>query len=149
LEKPASPHFSAHGLAQARTEEEANAIAAAMARVEAEAREKAEAEAHPREEMQTTDAIQPQAQDEVALEKPASPHFSAHGLAQARTTEEADAIAAAMARVEAEAREKAAAEAHAKVNAPSEEAPASPDIQRTSDEPTAAERPVPDAVSNP
>ncbi len=104
-ELPEPDSFHSLGLSQARTAEDAAAIVAAMARVEAEAREKAATEVCPAENHI------PEKPVNLSPELPEPNSFHSLGLSQARTAEDAAAIAAAMARVEAEAREKAAREA--------------------------------------
>ena len=96
-----------HDTSQERPQSDADAIAAAMARVEAEARgetvpDSPETERAPH----YTNKLPPQQPEPFrsAFVPEVAPD---HGLAQARTQEDAEAIAAAMARIEAEAREKA------------------------------------------
>jgi len=83
---------------------EAEALAAAVARVEAEAKESVH-EALPNQEQ--VQAESPPEPISTSDEQQAPHPVYSDGLSQARTTADAQAIAAAMARVEAEAKERA------------------------------------------
>jgi len=120
-----------------RKRAEAEALAAAVARVEAEAREKAA-----KEESKAQEQTEPEQQavpTPAPKERTESHPVHNNGLSQARTSSDAEAIAAAMARVEAEARAKAAVESQAR----EQETAASPDTQ-----PQCASPPESDGASN-